>query len=63
MKKKYQSELLMILHQDAESLYRIGALTGTEMREFDEDCLVRRDNTSAAPRSRPVSPAYAEERK
>ena len=58
MHKKYQSELLMVLHQDAESLHRIGALTDTEMREFDEDCL-REEQVPAASRSQPISPAYA----
>jgi DNA-binding transcriptional regulator YiaG len=40
MAKKYQSEQLMICHQDAEALYRIGAISEAEMREFDKDCLV-----------------------
>jgi DNA-binding transcriptional regulator YiaG len=40
MAKKYQSEQLMVCHQDAEALYRIGAINEAEMREFDEDCLV-----------------------
>jgi DNA-binding transcriptional regulator YiaG len=40
MKKKYQSEQLMICHQDAEALYQIGAITEAQMREFDKDCLV-----------------------
>jgi DNA-binding transcriptional regulator YiaG len=41
MTKKYQSEQLMICHQDAEALYRIGAISEAEMREFDNDCLVQ----------------------
>jgi DNA-binding transcriptional regulator YiaG len=41
MKKKYQSEQLMICHQDAEALYRIGAISEAEMREFDKDCLAQ----------------------
>jgi hypothetical protein len=63
MHKKYQSELLMVLHQDAISLHRIGALSDTEMREFDEDCLLREEQPPAAPRSQPISPAYAGEHK
>ena len=60
MQKKYQSELLMVLHQDAESLHRIGALTDTEMREFDTDCLLQEQQSPAAPRSKPVSPVCAQ---
>ncbi|MDR1247925.1 MAG: XRE family transcriptional regulator [Treponema sp.] len=40
MTKKYQSEQLGVCHQDAEALYRIGAISEAELREFDEDCLV-----------------------
>jgi DNA-binding transcriptional regulator YiaG len=40
MKKKYQSEILMVCHQDAEALHRIGAITDEEMAEYDRDCLV-----------------------
>jgi DNA-binding transcriptional regulator YiaG len=41
MTKKYQSEQLMICHQDTEALYRTGAISEAEMREFDKECLVR----------------------
>jgi hypothetical protein len=40
MTKQYQSEQLMVCHQDAEALCRIGAISDAEMWEFDEDCLV-----------------------
>jgi DNA-binding transcriptional regulator YiaG len=63
MRKNYQSELLMILHQDAESLHRIGVLSDTEMREFDEDCLLREAQSPATPRRQPAPPAYAGEHK
>jgi DNA-binding transcriptional regulator YiaG len=58
MKKKYQSEQLMVCHQDAEALYQIGAITEAQMREFDKDCLVP-EPASKAPGTRqaPV-PAY-----
>jgi DNA-binding transcriptional regulator YiaG len=46
MAKKYQSEQLMVCHQDAEALYRIGAISEAEMRQFDEDCLVPEHETS-----------------
>jgi putative transcriptional regulator len=38
--KKYKSELLMVNHQTAEALYKIGAIDDAKMREFDEDCLL-----------------------
>jgi len=40
MEKKYQSEALMVSHQSAESLFRLGEISESEMREFDEMCLV-----------------------
>ena len=41
MKKKYQSKALMVCHQSAESLLRLGIIDADEMREYDEDCLVQ----------------------
>jgi len=41
MKAKYQSNLLGSIHETAESLYRIGAINEKEMREYDDDCLVK----------------------
>jgi putative transcriptional regulator len=38
--KEYKSEALMVNHQTAEGLYRIGAIDDAKMREYDEDCLV-----------------------
>jgi len=39
--KKYQSEPLMVLHQDAEGLHRLGIISDAEMSEFDEGCLIQ----------------------
>ena len=39
MEKKYQSEVLMVCHQSAEALFRLGIIDADEMKEFDEDCL------------------------
>jgi DNA-binding transcriptional regulator YiaG len=44
MGKKYQSELDMVIYEMAQDLYEIGAIDETEMREFDEDCLVPDDS-------------------
>jgi hypothetical protein len=57
MKKKYQSEQLMICHQDAEALYRTGAISEAEMREFDKDCLVPDPKVPKRPMSKSGRPA------
>jgi len=44
--KKYGSEALMVIHQDAEGLHRLGIISDAEMREFDEDCLVKEPETA-----------------
>jgi DNA-binding transcriptional regulator YiaG len=45
MKKEYASEALMVCHQSAESLLRMGIIDADEMKEFDEGCLVRKPDT------------------
>jgi DNA-binding transcriptional regulator YiaG len=60
MKKKYQSEQLMVCHQDAEALYQIGAITEAQMREFDKDCLVLEPAVKAA--NARQAPAYTSPR-
>jgi DNA-binding transcriptional regulator YiaG len=40
MKRKYQSEILMVLHQDAQARHRIGAMSDEEMLQWDKDCLI-----------------------
>jgi DNA-binding transcriptional regulator YiaG len=57
MTKKYQSEQLMVCHQDAEVLYRIGAISEAEMREFDRECLV--PGLKASKKAPPVRQAPA----
>jgi len=44
--KRYGSEALMVIHQDAEGLHRLGIISDAEMREFDEDCLVKEPETA-----------------
>jgi len=50
MKKKYQSEALMVCHQSAKDLFEIGAISEAEMKEFDDMCFVEEepemDNTA-----------------
>jgi DNA-binding transcriptional regulator YiaG len=45
MKKKYESEALMVIHEDMKSMHRSGFISDEEMREFDELCLVQEGET------------------
>jgi DNA-binding transcriptional regulator YiaG len=40
MENEYENEQLMVCHESAQALYRIGAIGSARMREFDEMCLV-----------------------
>ncbi|GHV78027.1 hypothetical protein AGMMS49942_28480 [Spirochaetia bacterium] len=46
MKKIYESEQLMVLHQSAQALFDLGIIDAAEMREYDEDCLVPQEKAS-----------------
>jgi DNA-binding transcriptional regulator YiaG len=46
MKKKYQSEQLMVIHDMVKSLHKIGAIDNAKMRKFDADCLVPAPETA-----------------
>jgi DNA-binding transcriptional regulator YiaG len=60
--KKYQSEALKVIHQDAEGLHRLGIISDKEMREYDRGCLVQEPETSpAAPRTAVIG-SFAQER-
>ena len=48
MDRKYESEALMVSHQSAESLFRLGVIDADEMREFDEMCLAQETETNEA---------------
>ena len=43
MKKKYQSEALMVCHQSAQDLFELGIINAEEMKEYDEECLVQNE--------------------
>ncbi|GHU56642.1 hypothetical protein FACS189442_5330 [Spirochaetia bacterium] len=66
MKKKYESELLMVCHETAQALHEIGAITDAEMREYDEDCLMHEPSSpstaSGNPKQSPT-PAFANPRR
>jgi DNA-binding transcriptional regulator YiaG len=60
MKKKYKSEALMVIHQDATALHRIGAISAERLREFDGMCLTGTQETiPETTQKQPVVPAYA----
>jgi DNA-binding transcriptional regulator YiaG len=63
MKKKYQSEQLMVCHQDAEALYQIGAITEAQMREFDKECLVPEPAPRTSSTQRTPTPVYTHPRR
>jgi DNA-binding transcriptional regulator YiaG len=51
--KKYQSEALKVIHQDAEGLHRLGIISDKEMREYDQDCLIPEPKTLYAAEKSP----------
>jgi DNA-binding transcriptional regulator YiaG len=46
MGKAYESDLLSVIHEMAEDLHQIGAISDTRMREYDKNCLVREPKTA-----------------
>ena len=36
----YRSDLMATIHEDAQALHRVGAISKKTMREFDESCLM-----------------------
>ncbi|MCL2444100.1 MAG: hypothetical protein FWD13_11660 [Treponema sp.] len=36
---KYDKEILKVLHEHSVDLYKVGAISETRMREYDEMCL------------------------
>jgi DNA-binding transcriptional regulator YiaG len=62
-KGKYKSELFMVIHQGAQGLYEVGAISDKEMKEYDRGCLVSpprkaRKSKGATVAQNPV-PVYA----
>jgi len=41
MKDKYESELLQVIHEDMKGMHQLGIISDAEMREYDEDCIVK----------------------
>ena len=44
----YKSEIYEVVHQDAVANYEVGAISESEMREFDKMCLVQEPKTDYA---------------
>jgi len=53
-KMKYKSEILEVLHENAVEMYKIGGITETSMREYDEMCL-------SNPKTENKPPVYADD--
>ena len=44
--KKYQSDILKVIHQDAKGMHRLGIISDAEMEDFDKGCLVKEPKTA-----------------
>ena len=44
---KYKSDAYEAIHEDAISMYEIGAISEERMREYDDMCLVKESNPVA----------------
>ena len=46
MKKKYESEMLQVIHEDMMGLHESGIISDKRMREFDKLCLAQEPKTT-----------------
>jgi len=46
MKRKYESELLQVIHEEMMDMHSSGLISDVEMKEFDNDCLVHEPETA-----------------
>jgi DNA-binding transcriptional regulator YiaG len=60
MKRKYQSEILGVIHQDAEAMYAVGAISEAKMKEYDQDCLAPEPASKASGTRQAPIPAYTD---
>jgi DNA-binding transcriptional regulator YiaG len=57
---KNMNEFLGSLHETAVGLHKIGVISDAEMREYDQNCIIRDDETiPGATRNLPVTPVFA----
>jgi len=60
MKKKYETELLGAIHETAVGLKKIGTIDSEEMREYDEDDLIKKpEKTHPVKKPTELNPATA----
>jgi DNA-binding transcriptional regulator YiaG len=45
VKRKYESELLQIIHEEMMDMHQSGFISDSRMREFDEMCLIQEPET------------------
>jgi DNA-binding transcriptional regulator YiaG len=57
MEKAYESDLLGVIHEMAEDLHQIGAINDVKMREYDKNCLIRKQK----PAQKTVDPTEIEQ--
>ena len=46
---KYKSDILEIIHENATANFEIGAISKARMREYDEMCLFKENETARQP--------------
>ena len=46
MKRKYESEMMQVLHEELMDMHRSGFISDARMREFDELCFGEEDETA-----------------
>ena len=46
MEKKYYSEAAAAIHESAQALFEVGAISEAEMKHFDERCFVQESETA-----------------
>jgi len=46
MSKQYRDEIAMVCHNMMKSAQSVGAISDTEMREFEKDCFVEEAETA-----------------
>jgi DNA-binding transcriptional regulator YiaG len=64
MDNKNMNEFLGSLHETAVGLHKIGVIKDAEMREYDQNCVDRKDETvPGTSQSKPVIPAFAHTQK
>ena len=60
MKKKYQSEILQVIHEDMKGMHQLGIIGDARMREFDEMCLAAKTDAAESPDSRETKVEHAD---